>query len=516
MLNPNSIKITKEQNDNVTIKIENEKSFNLLSESYLTKMIASVVIRGKGGERLYEFFYTEVDTVTRKDGTIVSITDNDILFDELNLFFFFINNEGGEGPTTTDLPVGNFVFVNPLGNDLTAERENFHKPFLTLNGAKNSAIAGDTIYVYGGTYNEFQPLQKEGVKWHFVGKPVVNFAGSRCFDDDLIGATDIQVTGDAIFNHIGVGQFIHINSFSTINFECFSLTGLGQQLIWLGNGSGNITVKTKLEVTLVNRCIQFEENSNFIINVDDIFCNSFVGGVSNAVNCRGNYIGTSTINARIIRSERAFGSTITTAPNGTGKLTINVSDKISFDQTVTAPIQRNQAVVHISGILIINGDINGGKGIAIDLQTNIGTKQLEHNGNAYNDGTFPVIYHGDVGGFWAAGNSVAKLNGKYTSANDITIENGGQPGNKLTVKGRIENQSQGVATAGFNIQAVGTSIFEDCVIIMDNSVGLRECISAPVPQNIKLFTSIGSNKNASANITNLIAANNLTIDAQYE
>jgi hypothetical protein len=89
MLLPNSINIVKEQNDNVTIHIDNAKSFNLLSESYLTKQINSVTVRGKGGEVLYEFFYTEVDTVTRKDGTIISVTDNDILFDEFNLFFFF-------------------------------------------------------------------------------------------------------------------------------------------------------------------------------------------------------------------------------------------------------------------------------------------------------------------------------------------------------------------------------------------------------------------------------------------
>ena len=61
--------------------------------------------------------------------------------------------DAGGTPGTVALPVGNFVFVNPLGNDGTGVREDFHLPFLTLNAAKNAAIAGDTIYVYGGTYN---------------------------------------------------------------------------------------------------------------------------------------------------------------------------------------------------------------------------------------------------------------------------------------------------------------------------------------------------------------------------
>jgi len=518
MLNPDSITITKEQNDNVTILIQDEKSFNLLSESYLTKMIASVIVRGKGGELLYEFFFTEVKHVIRKDGTDVSITDNDILFNELNQFFFFINNQGGGGGLT-NLPVGNFVFVNPLGDDGTGVREDYAFPFLTLNAAKNAAIAGDTILVFGGTYNEANSLQKDGVKWHFIGKPILNLFAASVWNDDA-GLTDIQIQGDAIVNHFGSMHVIEISQGSTVNANFHKVTANGFAIFWLGTGSGIINVATKVEVTLVNRCIQFEDQSNYVINIDDIFCNSFVGGVSNAINHRGSNTGTNIINARIIRSERAFGSTITTAPNQTGKTTINISDKISFDQATTIPIQQDSAVAHLSGLLIINGNIDGGKGKAIDIQTQFPTvgalKTLEHNGNAINDGTEPLIYHGADAGFWAAGKSTLKLNGKYTSANDITIENGGVPGNKLTIKGRIENQGTGVATAGVNIQAVGTTIFEDTVIIMDNSAGLRECISAPVPQNVKLFHSVGTNKNASANITNLIAANNLTVDAEYE
>ena len=89
MLSPNSITITKEQNDNITVLITGEKSFNLLSQSYLTKMINSVLVRGNDGSIPYEFFYTEVNKVIRKDGTVVLITDNATLFDELNQFFFF-------------------------------------------------------------------------------------------------------------------------------------------------------------------------------------------------------------------------------------------------------------------------------------------------------------------------------------------------------------------------------------------------------------------------------------------
>ncbi|PHR23558.1 MAG: hypothetical protein COA36_16640 [Desulfotalea sp.] len=44
------------------------------------------------------FSYEKVDQVVRKDGTIVSITDGDTLYDELKEFFFFISDGGGLTP----------------------------------------------------------------------------------------------------------------------------------------------------------------------------------------------------------------------------------------------------------------------------------------------------------------------------------------------------------------------------------------------------------------------------------
>ena len=98
MLDPNSVTITKELNGNVSVLILNEKAFTLLAESYLTKMLNSVIIRGKDGSK-YELFYTEVNEVISADGGTVSITDNDIFFDQLNNFFFFVNVSGGVVPS---------------------------------------------------------------------------------------------------------------------------------------------------------------------------------------------------------------------------------------------------------------------------------------------------------------------------------------------------------------------------------------------------------------------------------
>src|SRR5512138_405692 len=72
---------------------------------------------------------------------------------------------------------GNLVWVDQVnGNDGTGTRGMMSKPFLTLNGAKAAAQAGDTVVVLPGTYNERQ-IAKNGVNWHFVAGTVVSYSG---------------------------------------------------------------------------------------------------------------------------------------------------------------------------------------------------------------------------------------------------------------------------------------------------------------------------------------------------
>jgi len=89
MYAPNSIIITKEANGNITVTNEGQP-FTLLSQSFLTKQLNSVIIRGTD-DSIIEFFVSEVlkvvnDAVSPSE---VFINDADTLFNELNDFFFF-------------------------------------------------------------------------------------------------------------------------------------------------------------------------------------------------------------------------------------------------------------------------------------------------------------------------------------------------------------------------------------------------------------------------------------------
>jgi hypothetical protein len=76
----------------------------------------------------------------------------------------------------TDL--SKILFVDPNGNDLTGEKGNLSKPYLTLEAAKTAALAGDLIYVFPGIYTVTttgaEGLAKDGVRYYFSPEAIVN------------------------------------------------------------------------------------------------------------------------------------------------------------------------------------------------------------------------------------------------------------------------------------------------------------------------------------------------------
>lgn len=64
-------------------------------------------------------------------------------------------NTGATGPTGPILPTGNTLRVDSVyGNDTTAAADRYKLPFLTINAALSAAAAGETVFLYAGTYNE--------------------------------------------------------------------------------------------------------------------------------------------------------------------------------------------------------------------------------------------------------------------------------------------------------------------------------------------------------------------------
>jgi len=431
--------------------------------------------------------------------------------------------DSGGGGGATALPIGNFVFVNPLGNDGTGAREDFHLPFLTLNGAKNSALAGDTIFVYGGTYNEANTLHKGGVKWHFIGQPVLNLSAPIVWTDSgAFGQQFIEIEGNAIVNHIGLGSVLDVvNTNTVVNVTFKSVTSLAYASLRLQNGSGIININGRIECTLTNHTIYLDGNASFTINAEEIF-NSATSGITSCIYVKNNaniFTGLTVINSRLVQCDALFSAIRLDYGANTGTVVVNVSDKVHWTNLLggTYP-QTNNAVIVMGGNLEVNGNIDGGNGHAIQMSTATHDKSLTHNGNATNNGNLPLVGHGQFDiAFWLSNKATIKLNGIYSSSNPDTVTHGGTT-SKLTVDGRVENSSTDVGTTTGVIleNSAGTTIFESCVIVMDLGAGTPECVGSLVASNIKIFHSLGSNANANVNITNQITGTSLIVDTDFE
>jgi len=78
------------------------------------------------------------------------------------------NKDGGGPPPKTDafVPTGPTKYVAPNGNDSNPGTKS--SPWRTLKKAGNSAVAGDTIYVRAGTYNERLEPKNSGSAGKFI------------------------------------------------------------------------------------------------------------------------------------------------------------------------------------------------------------------------------------------------------------------------------------------------------------------------------------------------------------
>lgn len=112
-------------------------------------------------------------------------------------------------PTSSLVNCGNLLMVDAVnGNNATAQRGKMQWPFLTLTAAKAAAVAGDTVVVFPGTYNDTN-LAKNGVNWHFMPGAIVDFVDATLalltaiFDTSIPygagTACTFSVTGHGVF-----------------------------------------------------------------------------------------------------------------------------------------------------------------------------------------------------------------------------------------------------------------------------------------------------------------------------
>ena len=186
------------------------------------------------------------------------------------------------------------VVSQQTGNDATASR--FGLPYKTLTGAKTAAIAGDTIVVVDGTFNEHD-LLKNGVNWYFVVGTKVHLtpAGGthlgRAIFDDVAGAVTCRVDG--------YGEFIWEGD----NGLVATPGGISGGVIWLQNAGSNVSVRAYRATIGNGSNIGQDTHTIFIENCAQFYGNFEI--VENEANPGGPFTwfdGNFNLHAKIIRA----------------------------------------------------------------------------------------------------------------------------------------------------------------------------------------------------------------------
>jgi len=80
-------------------------------------------------------------------------------------------------PVGGGVTVNNTVFVSKNGNNATGARNDWSKPFLTIQAALAAALAGDTVFIFPGTYAEAVVMpDKDNITIRGAGINAVNIA----------------------------------------------------------------------------------------------------------------------------------------------------------------------------------------------------------------------------------------------------------------------------------------------------------------------------------------------------
>jgi hypothetical protein len=405
--------------------------------------------------------------------------------------------------------MGKSIYVSDAGDTIAngAVRYSISNHFSLLAEAKSVASAGDSIFVHGGTHTPNTNLYVDGVTYYFLGNPTIN-NNQRIFNDNGVPGT-CRIVGDANFSCAG-GVF-NFSADTEIEIECenaITTSGVAFQLIGTkGNITVNDTAKSGSGATFY-----IDGATEVIVNAKNITGDKTDGKV---FNIQAGFSGKMVFNSDLITATGsatnlalflwAFGAL------SVGEITINVSDKIQI--TGTGPAALGTGIMAIrpdNGKLTINGTIDGGTGFAIKDFTPVQGSSFCHNGDAYNDGTLPLVYLYDN----APSACDTILNGNYTSSNAdvILCQN---TGSTLYIDGKIENTKVNGGASGVRITAHTATIFNNCKIIMAPVFdGSERSVIAVAPQNIKVIHSLSTNLLLDANITSLIKAP--VVDANVE
>lgn len=325
-------------------------------------------------------------------------------------------------PPNISVNIGRTLYVSTLGNNATAVPYDIRKHYATIPAALTAAVAGDTIVVFPGTYNiniinvPQANLIKTGVNYYFMPGSIVNEisnAGASLFT--ISNNQNIHIKGHGIFTSLHTiftvnggtlsfdghqcttGGTILYQTGGDVNFNCDNISSDGISIAIYCTQNAKTVVNVKEYIRAYNRCLQFEQNCNVIVNCPNIYNN----GIHNVYNTNG---------AMIIGLNLTTGKVIVNCDlmySVNGNMVLIKSARINDGGSFIGNIKRlvnNFAAGTTHTILIadkcnyfqFNGNIysnKAGQNIGLYyLNTNVlNLAYIEFNGNIYNNTNYALL-----------------------------------------------------------------------------------------------------------------------------
>jgi len=117
-------------------------------------------------------------------------------------------------PPGETINLGNILIVRENGVNATAVKGSLSKVWKDPQVAASQAVAGDRIFVVGGSHTVTGNCHVPGVNWHFIGRPLFTItSGAKMFN--VTGADTLRVTGDCQFDqNTSSGRVLEVNNAS--------------------------------------------------------------------------------------------------------------------------------------------------------------------------------------------------------------------------------------------------------------------------------------------------------------
>lgn len=172
---------------------------------------------------------------------------------------------------------GDILYVKKSGNDATAEKGNYFKPFLTVQAARDSAAkAGDLIVVYPGVYNETVNLGAKQLSYYLFDDAVLNGA-------TISGSNNVNISGNGdILNSTSNSPFAPSGGATySVNADSISVNYLSQSF------RGDIYISARawnsIQINgMINRAnSDSTHQSTVILNTDVMYAGTLIFNIPN-------------------------------------------------------------------------------------------------------------------------------------------------------------------------------------------------------------------------------------------